>query len=82
MVDHPLYWGLGNTPFDREAAYKALFEQALTAEELHLVEDATLKGWVLGSEKFKASLAKSISRRVSPAKRGRPAKQRSILSAT
>lgn len=75
LSDHPVYWALGNTPFDREAAYKALLEQALTAEEERMIKEATLKGWALGSEKFKTSLAKSVNRRISPVKRGRPSKQ-------
>lgn len=81
VIDHPLYWALGNTPFDREVAYKALSEQALTAEEIHLLKDMTPKGWALGSEKFKAGLAKNVGRRVSPAKRGRPPKHKSLPSA-
>lgn len=74
VTDHPLYWALGNTPFDREAMYKALSEQALTTDEIQLLTDATFKGWVLGSDKFKAGLAKKISRRIVPLKRGRPLK--------
>lgn len=76
IIDHPLYWALGNTPFDREAAYKALIEQALTLEEINALSEATLKGWVLGSEKFKASLEKKAGRRIRPAKRGRPLKEK------
>jgi putative transposase len=80
IIDHPLYWALGNTPFDREIAYKHLLEQALTIGEVDLVRDATLKGWALGSEAFKDRLAKNINRRVSPAKPGRPSKQSSPSS--
>lgn len=76
VTDHPLYWALGNTPFGREAAYKNLAEQALTTEEIRMLKDATLKGWALGSDKFKAGLAKNTNRRVSPIKRGRPSKQK------
>lgn len=82
VIDHSLYWALGNTPFDREAAYKELLKQALTMEEMRLVKEATLKGWVLGTEKFKTSLAKTAGRRISPAKRGRPSKQKPISSTT
>ncbi len=74
ITDHPLYWALGNTPFDREAAYENLMNQGLAAHEVDVLNEATLKGWPLGSEKFKALLSKQINRRVSPAKRGRPAK--------
>lgn len=75
VTDHPVYWALGNTPFDREAVYKNLLEQVLTADEERTIKEATVKGWALGSEKFKTNLAKIASRRISPAKRGRPSKQ-------
>lgn len=75
ISDHPLYWALGNTPFGREAAYKALIEQALTSAEVSELTDATLKGWALGSEQFKVALERQANRRVRPAKRGRPFKR-------
>lgn len=78
ITDHPIYWALGNTPFDREAAYQRLMEQRPDAEEIRVMTDAVLKGWPLGSDKFKSSLEKQASRRVTPAKRGRPAKPRSL----
>lgn len=74
ITDHPLYWALGNTPFEREAAYRELMEQGLAAGEVAVLNEATLKGWPLGSEKFKKALAKQVQRRITPAKRGRPAK--------
>ncbi len=75
ITDHPLYWALGNTPFEREAAYKDLTGQALTSEEVSSLVEATLKGWALGSEQFKRTLERQANRRVGPAKRGRPFKQ-------
>jgi putative transposase len=72
ITDHPIYWALGNTPFDRELAYRALLDHGLTASEVETLSEATRKGWPLGSEKFKDALARQLSRRVSPAKRGRP----------
>ena len=74
VVDHALYWALGNTPFDREAAYKQMAEQALTSDQARQLADATNKGWPLGTEKFKSSLEKQGTLRVRPAKRGRPFK--------
>lgn len=74
VTDHALYWGLGNTPFGREAAYKSLLEQGLSAQEIRTVTEATSKGWALGSDRFKAQLEKSVKRRVQPARRGRPPK--------
>lgn len=74
ITDHPLYWALGNTPFEREAAYKALIEQALTSEEALMLEATIRKGGVLGSEQFKVKLERQANRRVRAAKRGRPFK--------
>jgi putative transposase len=73
VTDHRAYWSLGNTPFEREAAYRLQLEQALTSDEIRAVRESQAKGWALGSDQFKALLEKSTRRRVSPAKRGRPA---------
>ncbi len=75
ITDHALYWSLGNTPFERDAAYKYLTEQALTSKELQELKDTAHKGWVLGSESFKTSLEAQVDRQVRPGKRGRPAKR-------
>ena len=72
VSDHPWYWNLGNTPFQREAAYKHLLEQALTPKEIASFTAAGLKGWPLGSNDFKQGLEKQTARRVLPLKRGRP----------
>jgi putative transposase len=74
IADHSLYWALGNTPFDREAAYKSLVEQGVAAETVEAITSATRKGWALGSDQFKDRLQKAGNRRVRPAKRGRPGK--------
>ncbi|HTN66658.1 MAG TPA: hypothetical protein VL051_10805, partial [Burkholderiaceae bacterium] len=47
---------------------------ALTSEQITALSEATLKGWALGSERFKAHLERQTERRVRPAKRGRPHK--------
>lgn len=74
ISDHLLYWSLGNTPFEREAAYRALLQQALTLEELTLMAGAARKGWPLGSPGFLAKLSGSTPRRLTPLPRGRPRK--------
>jgi putative transposase len=74
ITDHAEYWALGNTPFQREAAYIELAERALTNEELAALSAALLKGWPLGSYGFKAELQNKAKRQVLPAKRGRPFK--------
>lgn len=72
VADHPLYWALGNTPFDREATYRNLVEQGVSEQDVRLLSEATLKGWPLGSDQFKLALERQTQRRVRPSKRGRP----------
>jgi putative transposase len=74
VSDHSLFWALGNTPFQREAAYMGLVEQGLNDEELALINLAVLKGAPLGTDTFKAELERKTRRQVLPAKRGRPFK--------
>jgi putative transposase len=65
------YWQLGNTPFERETAYRALLLQPLAAHAVAEVEATTLKGWAIGSGEFLASLA-TDGRRPSMLRPGRP----------
>jgi putative transposase len=74
VTDHAKVWELGNTPFQREAAYSALSDPALSADEITLISNALLKGWPLGSQQFQTALQKKMKRQVLPAKRGRPFK--------
>jgi len=74
VTDHALYWALGNTPFDREAAYLSLVEQGLGSSQVKVLEAAVLKGWPLGSDAFKQALEVKMKRQVLPARRGRPRK--------
>ena len=74
ITDHALYWALGNTPFQREAAYRELSRPMLNVKEMEKLDAAVLKGWPLGSDKFNAELQQRAKRQVLPAKRGRPFK--------
>lgn len=74
LTDHAAYWKLGNTPFDREIAYQQFCTHAPERKVADAIEQATSRGWALGSQAFKASLAKLTDRRLQPARRGRPAK--------
>lgn len=76
ITDHPLYWALGNTPFERQRAYRELCEQALDERETTQLMQATLKGWVLGSDTYRDWASRTANRRVSPLPRGRPRKVR------
>lgn len=72
VTPHALYWGLGNTPFAREAAYAELVQRGIAADQQGQLTDATLRGWALGEQAFLTELQKRLERRVSRAKAGRP----------
>ena len=66
ITDHPLYWSLANTPFERQHAYTELFEQPLDERETNRLLQATLKGWVLGSAAYCDWAAQTAHRRLMP----------------
>ncbi|MDB5824522.1 MAG: transposase [Herminiimonas sp.] len=72
VTDHSLYWSLGNTPFEREAAYRELLDKALTDDMGNLMAAATERAWAIGSTTFVDMLEKQMQRPVVPRPRGRP----------
>lgn len=72
LTDHPGYWALGNTPFDREMAYQRHLEQALTVAQVSHFEAALRSGWVIGPPGFAQALEQEAGRRLTPGRRGRP----------
>ena len=74
ITPHPLVWGLGNTPFAREAAYAELVKGGISASQQLQLTDSALRGWALGKADFVAGLQDLTTRRVSKAAAGRPFK--------
>jgi len=72
LTPHPLYWEMGNTPFAREAAYAAMVNAGVNQMQQQALTSSALSGWALGEESFVTGLQKQTSRRVNPAKVGRP----------
>jgi putative transposase len=72
LTPHPLFWALGNTPFAREAAYAALVQAGVVADQQAALTDSALRGWALGDLDFVRELQKTSPRRVAKAKAGRP----------
>lgn len=79
--DHPQYWALGNTPYDRQYRYKNLLDQGLPQSESIALSKAVLTGWALGDESFLAHASRIGGRRVSQAARGRPRKKPILTNA-
>ena len=75
MVTVPgAYWELGNTPFAREMAYKALVETGITRSLQDALTASALRGWALGDEVFVAKTQKQTLRRLVKGRPGRPQK--------
>jgi putative transposase len=74
VADGPAWWALGNTPFEREAAYRALMHEGVPAQQVRALADASHRGWPLGQADWLAQLAQQAARPVAPRPRGRPAR--------
>ena len=72
LVDPAEYWALGNTPFDRETVWQRQLEEGQGEAQAQRFDDASRRGWPLGSGAFLAQVAASTDRPVSPRPRGRP----------
>ncbi|WP_411969318.1 transposase [Paucibacter sp. B2R-40] len=72
--DHALFWSLGNTPFERELAYRELLSLGLSEPERIQFHDATMKGRPLGSAVFLRQLAEKTLLPLEAKPRGRPRK--------
>jgi putative transposase len=72
VSDHPLYWSLGNTPFEREAAYRELLHKSLNDDMDKLMLAAMERSWAVGAKAFVDQLEKQIQRPAAPRTRGRP----------
>jgi len=74
VVQHGAYQDLGNTAEIRRAEYRTLFAAGLDRDMVATIRDATQRGWVPGSERFRKQIEAALGRRVEPPVRGRPRK--------
>jgi putative transposase len=72
VSDHSVFWALGNTPFEREAAYRNLLAQGMGIDEAAAITQATLRARVLGGSSFVEQLARLTDRPITQRPRGRP----------
>jgi putative transposase len=71
---HATYTALGATVAARRAAYLELFGPGLNVEQVETIRDATQRGWVPGTDRFRQQVERALGRRVEPPRRGRPPK--------
>ncbi|WP_458232225.1 REP-associated tyrosine transposase [Roseateles sp. P5_E8] len=74
ITEHEMYWLLGNTPFEREHAYREFMEQGVATAEQAEFTDAVLRGRPVGSDAFLRPLAADHAAVVNRRPRGRPRK--------
>jgi len=74
VSDPAAFWALGNTPFERQAAWRQRLAEGLPAARSAELTQAMHKGWALMSPEQEAVLSQTLGRRLSPRPRGRPRK--------
>lgn len=74
LSEHAAYWSLGNTPFERESAWRQLLERGLTDTDTVRIARALRTGAVLGGTDFQKQLAAETGRSVVSRPVGRPAR--------
>jgi putative transposase len=72
ITDHAQFWALGNTPFERQAAYARMCASPSDALILERIRADTHRGWPLASEAFVQALSRSTERRLARRPVGRP----------
>lgn len=75
VADSTTFWGLGNTPFDRTAAYAQLLYEPLPHTLVEAISRATQMGWVLVSKEHLEQLRLRTDRPLTPRPRGRPVRR-------
>lgn len=75
VTEHPAYWSLGNTPFERELAHANFLHDGLPDGLAEHFERAVFQGRVIGSAAFCAQVAARVGLPIEPKARGRPARK-------
>jgi putative transposase len=71
LTAHPLFNALGLDTATRQEAYQALFHTELEPEVITAIRNASVKGQVLGDDRFKDEVSRMSGQRVVAAVRGR-----------
>lgn len=64
VLGQQAYLGLGRTASVRQAAYRELFRELMSNEELEQIRCSTRMGWPLGNDRFKTEIEAMLRRRV------------------
>ena len=69
---HPCYLSLHSDAAARPKAYRELFKDRLTEEQLKIIRTRTNACSYIGNDRFRANIESTLGRRVAGGKRGRP----------
>jgi len=72
IVDHARFWALGNTPFEREGAFRDFMDEGVSPREALAISQATRRGWPIAGASGQLRLASQLGREIVPRPRGRP----------
>lgn len=72
LIDLPVYWQLGNTPFERQSRYRQFSEQGLSERDCQALSRCLQKGWLWSDDAFCVQIQELANRSVRPRPRGRP----------
>lgn len=72
IVEHPAYWSLGNTPFERELAHAHRLQEGVSVMNAEGFERALLQGRAVGSPQFGLEVAERTGLPMQSRPRGRP----------
>jgi putative transposase len=75
LTPHAVYLDLGATQERRQATYRGLFDEVITAESLGKIRAAVNSGWPLGDEAFVQEVESRLGIKTVPGKPGRPKSQ-------
>jgi len=75
ISEHPAYWALGNTPFERELAHAHRFRVGLPIALVEGLQAAALQGRTWGSASFTDRITAQSGLILQPKPRGRPSRK-------
>lgn len=78
ITEPPAYWMLGNTPFEREAAYRAWLEQGVASSDTAQILASLLSGRPLGHAGYLTQVEQLAGCSLTPRPRGRPRKVQAL----
>ena len=79
LKEHASYLSLGKSKEERQAQYRGLFATHVDGQLLGDIRKALNSGLALGSERFVREVESLLGQRVTPGRRGRPAKKGNLL---